>query len=56
MRRRAKETLQPLKAALQGRCSAGYSNSRTCEIGLSQHSGIYYKSIFYLLEKCSRRL
>ena len=46
--------LTPLKPALQGRCSAGYSNSRTCEIGLSQHSGIYYKSIFYLLEKCSR--
>jgi D-lactate dehydrogenase len=52
----AAAALQPLKAALQGRCSAGYSNSRTCEIGLSQHSGIYYKSIFYLLEKCSRRL
>jgi len=47
--------LAPLKPALQGRCTAGYSNSRTCEIGLSQHSGIHYKSIFYLLEKCSRR-
>jgi D-lactate dehydrogenase len=46
--------LAPLKPAIQGRCTAGYSNSRTCEIGLSQHSGIYYKSIFYLLEKCSR--
>ncbi len=46
--------LAPLKGALQGKCSAGYSNSRTCEIGLSQHSGIYYKSIFYLLDQCSR--
>ena len=46
--------LAPLKPTLQGRCSAGYSNSRTCEIGLSQHSGIHYKSIFYLLDKCSR--
>jgi D-lactate dehydrogenase len=46
--------LAPLKPALQDRCTAGYSNSRTCEIGLSQHSGIYYKSIFYLLEQCSR--
>ncbi len=46
--------LAPLKQALKGRCAAGYSNSRTCEIGLSQHSGIYYKSIFYLLGKCSR--
>jgi D-lactate dehydrogenase len=45
--------LGPLKGALQGRCSAGYSNSRTCEIGLSRHSGIYYKSIFYLLDHCS---
>lgn len=48
--------LAPLKPALQGRCTTGYSNSRTCEIGLSQHSGIYYKSIFYLLEKCSRKI
>jgi D-lactate dehydrogenase len=46
--------LSPLKAALGGRCTGGYSNSRTCEIGLSQHSGIYYKSIFYLLDRCSR--
>jgi D-lactate dehydrogenase len=49
-----KAALTPLKAALGGRCTAGYSNSRTCEIGLSQHSGIYYKSIFYLLDRCSR--
>lgn len=47
-------SLASLKDALQNRCAAGYSNSRTCEIGLSQHSGIYYKSIFYLLDKCSR--
>jgi D-lactate dehydrogenase len=47
--------LAPLKASLQGRCTAGYSNSRTCEIGLSQHSGIYYKSFFYLLDRCSRQ-
>jgi D-lactate dehydrogenase len=44
--------LAPLKRALQGKCAAGYSNSRTCEIGLSQHSGIYYKSILYLLDRC----
>jgi D-lactate dehydrogenase len=46
--------LAQLKPALQGKCVAGYSNSRTCEIGLSQHSGIYYKSIFYLLDRCCR--
>ena len=34
-------------------CSAGYSTSRTCEIGLSDHSGIHYRSILYLVDKCS---
>ena len=29
--------------------SAGYSNSRTCEIGLSRNSGIDYKSVMYLV-------
>lgn len=29
--------------------SAGYSNSRTCEIGLSRNSGIDYMSVMYLL-------
>ena len=32
----------------------GYSNSRTCEIGLSKNTGKEYKSIFYLLEEASR--
>jgi D-lactate dehydrogenase len=36
-------------------CSAGYSNSRTCEIGLSQHGGIPYRSILSLLDRASRR-
>jgi D-lactate dehydrogenase len=31
------------------RLSAGYSNSRTCEIGLSRNGGIDYKSVMYLL-------
>lgn len=31
------------------RLSAGYSNSRTCEIGLSRNSGIDYKSVMYLV-------
>lgn len=34
-------------------CSSGYSTSRTCEIGLSLHSGIEYNSIIYLLDECS---
>lgn len=31
----------------------GYSNSRTCEIGLSMNSGIAYKSIVYLVDKAT---
>ncbi len=31
----------------------GYSNSRTCEIGLSTHSGIPYVSIAYLVDECT---
>jgi D-lactate dehydrogenase len=45
--------LKELKPALDGTCAAGYSNSRTCEIGLSLHSGLYYKSIFYLVDRCT---
>jgi D-lactate dehydrogenase len=32
----------------------GYSNSRTCEIGLSTNSGIPYKSIAYLVNDCTK--
>ncbi|MCU0563837.1 MAG: heterodisulfide reductase-related iron-sulfur binding cluster, partial [Desulfobacterales bacterium] len=35
-------------------CGTGFSTSRTCEIGLSAHSGIHYKSILYLVDKCSQ--
>jgi len=31
----------------------GYSNSRTCEIGLVTHSGIPYQSIVYLVNQCT---
>jgi D-lactate dehydrogenase len=34
-------------------CEAGYSNSRGCEIGLSQHGGIPYQSIVYLVDRCT---
>jgi D-lactate dehydrogenase len=44
--------LNDLAAEVAERCTSGYSNSRTCEIGLSFHSGIYYKSILYLLDRC----
>ena len=31
----------------------GFSNSRTCEIGLSTHSGIPYQSLLYLIDECT---
>ena len=35
-------------------CHSGVSTSRTCEIGLSHHGGVPYRSIAYLLEEASR--
>lgn len=32
----------------------GYSNSRTCEVGLTTNSGIPYVSIIYLVDQCTR--
>ena len=48
-----KHGLRNLKVQSEG-CSEGYATSRTCEIGLSNHSGITFKSIFYLLEEATR--
>jgi hypothetical protein len=39
-----------LAKAVDG-CEAGYSNSRTCEISLSEHSRIEYQSIVYLVDQ-----
>lgn len=33
----------------------GYSNSRTCEIGLAAHAGIPYVSIAYLVDECTKQ-
>lgn len=35
-------------------CEAGYSTSKTCEIGLSLHGGIPYRSILYLVDEASK--
>ncbi|MCW4152932.1 FAD-binding oxidoreductase [Halomonas sp. 18H] len=45
--------LEGLAAQVAG-CDAGYSNSRTCEIGLSEHGAIPYRSILSLLDRASR--
>ncbi|MDA3902556.1 MAG: FAD-binding and (Fe-S)-binding domain-containing protein [Desulfuromusa sp.] len=41
--------LDNLKCQIQG-CEAGYSTSKTCEIGLSLHGDIPYRSILYLVD------
>ena len=46
--------LRKLKQALSAHgIKEGYSNSRTCEIGLSTHGGITYRSIVYLVNACT---
>ncbi|MBY0431504.1 MAG: hypothetical protein K2Q10_09925 [Rhodospirillales bacterium] len=43
-------------AAQVARCETGYSTSRTCEIGLSLHGAIHYRSIVQLLNLCATPL
>ncbi|MED7819765.1 hypothetical protein SA679_07390, partial [Francisella sp. 19S2-10] len=45
--------LAPLKQQIPNDCTRGYSNSLTCEIGLTSHSGIFYRSIAYLVDECT---
>ncbi len=45
--------LKDLRSELPPGCERGYSTSRTCEIGLSLHSGIPYSSILYLIDECT---
>jgi D-lactate dehydrogenase len=51
-----KSALRYLKEEVPERAVAGYSTSRTCEIGLSLHSGISYQSILYLVDKATHPL
>ncbi len=45
-------SLRTLKDAVQ-HCSEGISTSRTCEIGLTQHGGIDYHGLVYLVDRVS---
>jgi len=45
--------LRTLRRAVQ-HCSEGVSTSRTCEVGLSEHSGLDYHSLVYLVDRVSR--
>lgn len=47
--------LRKLRAQIQDKgIEVGYSNSRTCEIGLQTNSGIPYRSIVYLVNSCTK--
>lgn len=45
--------LTPLREQVPKEVTRGFSNSRTCEIGLSHHSGVPYQSILYLVDEVS---
>ena len=46
--------LRHLDHGLPAACGEGVSTNRSCEIGLTAHSGRRYRSVAYLLEECSR--
>jgi D-lactate dehydrogenase len=46
--------LRFLKPSLPADCQAGYSSSRTCEIGLSEYAQMPYQSIIYLVDACTK--
>ncbi len=45
--------LKPLHAQVTGVIKQGFSNNRTCEIGLTKATDVPYQSIVYLLDKVS---
>lgn len=47
-----KHALRHLTSSLPAGCASGYSTSRTCEIGLSEHAGFSYRSILHLVDAC----
>ena len=49
-----KSALRNLKSAIPDDVKYAFSTSKTCEIGLSEHSGIDYRSIFYLVDRCTK--
>jgi len=47
-----KSALRHLKSSIPSDTKLAFSTSKTCEIGLSEESGLDYRSIFYLVERC----
>jgi len=50
-----KSALKYLKDEIPPATAYGLSSSRTCEIGLSMHTGISYRSVMHLVEAASRK-
>lgn len=49
-----KYALRKLRGAIEkAHVKRGFSNSRTCEIGLTTHSGVPYQSLIYLIDECT---
>lgn len=49
-----KYALRKLRPQIEAnKIEVGYSNSRTCEIGLETNTGIPYMSIVYLVNICT---
>jgi len=47
--------LSGLAGALPPGCTEGFSTSRTCEIGLAHHAARPYRSIVFLVDRCTSR-
>jgi len=46
--------LRELRRSLPAEVTEGFSTSRTCEVGLTLHSGVPYRSILYLVDRCTK--
>jgi len=49
-----KSALRHLKEEIPSNVKYAFSSSKTCEIGLTEESGLDYKSIVYLVERCTK--
>ena len=47
-------SLQHLDGMMQSNnCTDGYSTSRTCEMSLSNHSDVHFRSLLYLIDEAT---
>lgn len=46
--------LRDLKANIPEATRLAFSTNKTCEIGLSEHSGLAYRNILYLVDRCTK--